>query len=140
LAAAAPGALPWLRHARATAGGGPARRGDAAEVVGTALTAAATGRGRWRVVANPNPAGQHDPQLATPRPPASGLAAAAGVDHAAALDPELLASLHPRPTALGDALAAAVHDPTPPRPTDRPRLAADRRAHRRPALRPARGS
>jgi hypothetical protein len=35
-----------------------------------------------------------------------------GWDHAAALDPDLLAGLKPRPTALGDApaaLAAAVH-------------------------------
>jgi hypothetical protein len=76
------------------------------------LHAAAAGRGHRRIAADLNrPASTIRRWLRRARRRAEWLRLR-GVDHAAALDPDLLAGLHPRPTALGDALgalAAAVH-------------------------------
>jgi hypothetical protein len=87
-------------------------RGDAAEVVGAALVAAAAGRGCRRVAA------ELDRPSATARrwlrraPPPRQWLRVRGVEHTAALDRDLLADLRPQCTALADALqtlAAAVH-------------------------------
>jgi hypothetical protein len=117
------GGVVWLRPRRARCHGCtgthvllPAaalpRCGDAAEVVGAALTAAAAGHGHRRIAADLHrPASTIRRWLRRARRRAEWLRGR-GVDHAAALDPDLLAKLHPRATALGDALAAlaaAVH-------------------------------
>ena len=92
------------------------RCGEAADVVGAALAAAAAGHGYRRVAAElDRPPTTVRRWLRRARRRAQWLRAQ-GVEHTAALDRDLLADLQPQRTALADALqalAAAVHAARP---------------------------
>ncbi|WP_281901935.1 DUF6431 domain-containing protein [Phytohabitans aurantiacus] len=89
------------------------RCGDAAEVVGAALAANATGRGHRGIAADlDRPAATVRRWLRRVRGDHAEWLRRIAVTHLARLCPELVADLHPQPTVLGDAvnaLAAAVY-------------------------------
>jgi transposase-like protein len=83
------------------------RRADATAVIGAALAANARGRGHRAIAAAlARPPSTVRRWLRAAREPHTGWLYRRGVEHAAALDPNVLAELTAQPSPLGDALAA----------------------------------